>query len=397
MTTVAYLDCVGGLAGDMLLGALLDAGAPAAKLDEVIAALGLHDHVRIVAERVQRGAIGATQVRVIETDPGAGRPASELIAMVSAAPLPAAVRERSIDALSRIADVEASIHGADPAELHLHELGGLDTLFDVCGVFVLLHALGVDRLVCSPLPYTRGTINTLHGPLPTPGPATLELLREAPLLGTDAGGELVTPTGAAIVAVAADGWGELPALTLDAVGYGAGTRELPDRPNVLRVVIGHAAEQAATTTQVVLLEANLDDLVPELIPDAVQRCSEAGALDVWTAPVQMKKGRPGIVVSALARPGDERAVAAALLEHTSTLGVRVSTLHRYELERRTVEVEVEGRPIRMKVGVLDGRVVNVAPEHDDCAAVAAATGRSVKQIWAEALAAAMREARDVAR
>ena len=162
-------------------------------------------------------------------------------------------------------------------------------------------------------------------------------------------------------------------------------------------MIGHAAEQAATTTQVVLLEANLDDLVPELIPDAVQRCSEAGALDVWITPVQMKKGRPGIVVSALARPGDERAVAAALLEHTSTLGVRVSTLHRYELERRTEEVEVDGRPIRIKVGLLDGRVVNVAPEHDDCAAVAAATGRPVKQIWAEALAEATREARDVAR
>ncbi len=397
MTTVAYLDCVGGLAGDMLLGALLDAGAPVATLDEVIAALDLHDRVRVVTERVQRGAIGATQVRVIEADPGAGRSASELIAMVSAAPLPTVVRERSLDALSRIANVEASIHDGDPGDVHLHELGGLDTLLDVCGAFALLHALGIDRLVCSPLPYARGTVGTLHGTLPTPGPATLELLRGAPLLGTDAGDELVTPTGAAIVAVAADGWGELPALTLDAVGYGAGTRELPDRPNVLRVVIGHAAEPAATTTQVVLLEANLDDLVPELIPDAVQRCSEAGALDVWTTPVQMKKGRPGVVVSALARPGDERAVAAALLEHTSTLGVRVSTLHRYELERRTEEVEVDGRPIRIKVGVLDGRVVNVAPEHDDCAAVAAATGRSVKQIWAEALGEAMREARDVAR
>jgi hypothetical protein len=215
VTTIAYLDCVGGLAGDMLLGALLDAGAPVATLDEVIAALGLHDHVRIVTERVQRGAIGATQVRVIETDPGTGRRASELIAIVSAAPLPAVVRGRSIDALSRIANVEASIHDADPADVHLHELGGLDTLLDVCGAFALVHALGIDRLVCSPLPYARGTVGTLHGPLPAPGPATLELLRGASLLGTDAGDELVTPTGAAIVSVAADGWGELPALTLD--------------------------------------------------------------------------------------------------------------------------------------------------------------------------------------
>ena len=265
----------------MLLGALLDAGAPVAD-----------------ARRGDRGARSARPrpgrrrtcpARRDRRDPGArdrDRPGSGSAGIGAhrdglGGPLPAIVRERSLDALSRIANVEASIHGADPADVHLHELGGLDTLLDVCGVFVLLHALGIDRLVCSPLPYTRGTIGTLPGPLPTPGPATLELLRGAPLVGTDAGDELVTPTGAAIVAVAADGWGELPALTLDAVGYGAGSRELPDRPNVLRVVIGRAAEQAAATTQVVLLEANLDDLVPELIPDAVQRCSEAGALDVW--------------------------------------------------------------------------------------------------------------------
>jgi pyridinium-3,5-bisthiocarboxylic acid mononucleotide nickel chelatase len=397
MTTIAYLDCVGGLAGDMLLGALLDAGAPASALEELVAEFGLDGHVAIEVERVQRGAVGATQVHVTENDPVAGRSASELLATVGAADLPSVVRTRSIDALSRIADIEGSIHGADPAEVHLHELGGLDTLIDVVGAFVLLDALGVERLVCSPLPFARGLTGTSHGPIPIPGPATLALLRGAPLVGTDAGDELVTPTGAAIVAVAADGWGELPAVTLAAVGYGAGARELPDRPNVLRVVIGHVAEEPAATSSVVLLEANLDDLLPELVPDAVERCSEAGALDVWTVPVQMKKGRPGIVVSALARPGDERAVAAALLEHTSTLGVRVTPMHRYELHRRTEEVEVDGRPIRIKVGVLDGRVVNIAPEHDDCAAAAAATGRPVKQIWAEALAAATREARHVAR
>jgi uncharacterized protein (TIGR00299 family) protein len=397
VTTVAYLDCVGGVAGDMLLGALLDAGAQASALDALIGALGFDGRVTIQAERVQRAAIGATQVHVTEAEPETGRSASELLATVAAAALPPRVRERSIDALSRIAAVEASIHGVDPDEVHFHELGGLDTVIDVVGAFVLMDALGIDRVVCSPLPFARGVTGTAHGPIPTPGPATLELLRGAQLVGTDAAAELVTPTGAAIVAVAADGWGELPAVTLDAVGYGAGTRELPDRPNVLRVVIGHTADDPVATSMVVLLEANLDDLVPELVPDAVQRCSEAGALDVWVAPVQMKKGRPGIIVSALARPGDERAVAAALLEHTTTLGVRVTPMHRYELDRRIDEVEIDGLRIRIKVGVLDGRVVNVAPEHDDCAAVATATGRPVKEIWAEALGAATREARDVAR
>jgi len=394
VTRVAYLDCVGGLAGDMLLGALVDAGGPPAALTDLPASLGIAVDVRIEIERVERAAIGATRVWIEETRPAAVRTASDLLAIVRAADLPDRVRERSAEVLSRIAEVEGAIHGADPAEIHLHELGGLDTLVDVAGAFALLDALRIDRVVCSPLPYGRGVTGAAHGPIPVPGPATLELLRGAPLVGVEVAAELVTPTGAAIAAAAADAFGELPPLVLDAVGYGAGARELPDRPNVLRVVIGTAAEAAPGTTRAVLLEANLDDLLPELIPDAIERCTSAGALDVWTVPVQMKKGRPGVIVSALARPGDERAVATALLEHTSTLGVRVTPVQRYELARRTETVEVRGHPVRIKLGVLEGRVVNVAPEHDDCAAVAAATGVPAKRIWAEALAEAVREPTD---
>ena len=396
MTRVAYLDCVGGLAGDMLLGGLIDAGAAPEALIDAVASFAFGDEARIETERVHRAGVAATKVHVVLTDADAppGRPASVLLDLVLAAPLPARAKERSLDALGRLAAVEAAIHGPELAEVFLHELGGLDTLIDVCGSFVLLDALGVDRLVCSPLPYARGVAQIAHGAIPTPGPATLELLKGAPLVGVEAGGEFVTPTGAAIVAVAADAWGELPPLTLEAVGYGAGSRDVPGHPNVVRVVLGTARDVAASA-EVVLLEANLDDLLPELIPDAAERCVAAGALDVWTAPVQMKKGRPGIVLSALARPPDERAVADALLEHTSTLGVRVSTLRRYELDRRTEEVWVEGSRIRIKVGLLEGRVVNVAPEHDDCAVVANETGRPVKQIWAEALAAATEQIREV--
>jgi uncharacterized protein (DUF111 family) len=224
--------------------------------------------------------------------------------------------------------------------------------------------------------------------LPLPAPATVELLRGAALHGVEAQAELVTPTGAALAATLARAWGPCPALLLEAVGYGAGERDLPDRPNVLRVLIGSA--DTAPMADVALLETNLDDMNPELIPDAAERCFAAGALDVWTSPVQMKKGRPGIVFSALVRPGDEPAVAAAILEETSALGVRAAPMRRYELEREERVVQLANGSVRVKLGRLNGRVVTVSPEHDDCAALAGSTGSSVKSIWAEALAAAHR-------
>jgi pyridinium-3,5-bisthiocarboxylic acid mononucleotide nickel chelatase len=201
--------------------------------------------------------------------------------------------------------------------------------------------------------------------------------------------ELVTPTGAAIAVTAAASFGELPTMTVDSVGVGAGTRQHIDRPNILRVVVGDAsAGSEQDLPEVVVLEANVDDLMPELVPDVIDACLIAGAIDAWTVPIQMKKARPGLLLSVLARPHDERRLAETLLRHSSTLGVRVRRHARYELDRAIREVEVEGHPIRIKVGMLSGRVVNVAPEHDDCAEVAAASGRPVKQIWAEALAAA---------
>jgi uncharacterized protein (TIGR00299 family) protein len=296
------------------------------------------------------------------------------------------VRSQALDALARLAEVEARIHGVPVDEVHFHELGAVDTLVDLCGAFVLLDDLGVDRVSCSPLPFARGLTRAAHGVLPLPAPATLGLLEGAQLVGVESEAELVTPTGAAIAATVVETWGALPPLVLERVGYGAGTADFPDRPNVVRVVLGAAT--AAATGEVVLLETNLDDLVPELVPDAVERCFAAGALDVWTMPAQMKKGRPGIVLSALARPGAEQEVARAMLEETSALGVRVGRLGRYELEREERVVEIAGGQVRIKVGLLDGRVVNVSPEHDDCSALAKATGRAVKSIWAEALALA---------
>jgi len=381
---VAYLDCVGGLAGDMLLAALLDAGADLERLRAVPRALGVGG-VEIEVERVERQAIGALHLRV-ETRDQAHRDYREIRRIVEAADLPERARARSLAAFARLAEAEGRIHGVPPEDVHFHELGSLDALVDVCGAFVLLDELGVEGVVSSPLPFARGLTEAAHGILPLPAPATLELLRGAELVGVDTEAELVTPTGAAIAATIVDEWGGLPALALERVGYGAGTKDLTDRPNILRLVLGEAAERPGG--RVALLETNLDDFSPELVPDAVDRCFAAGALDVWTVPVQMKKGRPGFVLSVLARPAVEAQVARVLLEETSALGVRVSRLDRYELEREERTVEVAGSAVRVKIGLLDGRAVNVAPEHDDCAALARQTGRSVQSVWAEALARA---------
>jgi pyridinium-3,5-bisthiocarboxylic acid mononucleotide nickel chelatase len=385
VSRVAYLDCVGGLAGDMLLAALLDAGADLESLRDVPGALGI-DGVEIAVERVERQRIGALHVSVLAPDDTFSRDYREIRGLVETADLPERARARSLDTFRRLAEVEGRIHGVAPDDVHFHELGSLDTLVDVCGAFVLLDELRVERVASSALPFARGLTTAAHGTLPLPAPATLALLEGAALVGVDTEAELVTPTGAAIAAAIVDEWGALPPLTLDAVGYGAGTKELADRPNLVRVVLG--TEASRPTGRVVLLETNLDDFAPELVPDAVERCFDAGALDVWTTPAQMKKGRPGFVLSALARPEAQAAIARVLLEETSALGVRVARLDRYELDRDERIVDVVGGSVRVKVGLLDGRVVNLAPEHDDCAALARSTGRSVQSVWAEAVARA---------
>ena len=381
---IAYLDCAGGLAGDMLLAALVDAGAPEAALRDVPRRLGL-GAVELKLERVHRHGIGALHLDVVGNH---GEPSwSSLRERIDGAKLDGGVRERAIAVLTRLAEVEAEIHGVAIDDVHFHELGAADTLVDVVGAVVLLHELAVERLVCSPLPAGRGLVETAHGTLPLPAPATAALLVGAPVFGVDLEAELVTPTGAALAATLADGWGPLPPMTVERLGYGAGTADFAERPNVLRVFVGRDATQP-TTAEVSLLETNLDDLLPELVPDAVERCFAAGALDVWTTAIGMKKGRPGIVLSALARPEAEASVARAILEQTTALGVRLARLERYELEREERTVEVDGRQVRVKLGRLDGRIVNVAPEHDDCAAVAQATGTPIKSVWAAALAAA---------
>jgi pyridinium-3,5-bisthiocarboxylic acid mononucleotide nickel chelatase len=391
VTRALFVDPVGGAAGDMLLAALLDAGAPRRALEDVIEALDLRG-VRITTRSVTRMGMRALHVDVRTEGRAHARPAAEMRARVAdARALDAAVRRRSLEVLDRLIQAEARVHGVEPSAVVLHELGGDDTIVDICGVVALLVALRVDRLVCAALPLGTGpgSVGSAHGSLPVPAPATVELLRGAPVVGVAAPVEFVTPTAAAIVATLVDSWELMPAMTLEATGTGAGTRELADRPNVCRVLVGIVADGAARADHVVQLEANVDDMVPELVPDVLAACLAAGALDAWAEPIHMKKGRPGLLLCALARPEDQQRLAETLLRHATTLGVRVRPVTRYVADRVLREVTVDGHVVRVKIGLIEDEVVNVAPEHDDCAAVAAATGRPVKQIWAEALAAAV--------
>lgn len=389
MTRIAYIDAFSGVAGDMLLGALIDAGADErrirAALESAVEGVGLK------VEPVSRNEIRATRVTVQAPEQHVHRRLAELLEIVARIELPPRAAERATEIFTRLAQAEGRIHRIPAEEVELHEVGAVDAVADVCGTALALEDLGIDQLWCSPLPAPRGTIEAEHGTLPLPAPATLELLRGAPLHGVELEVELVTPTGAAIVAALASGFGPLPPINLIATGYGAGARELPGRPNLVRVLVGTAVPAGERRGLVSLIETNLDDMVPELVPDAVESCFEAGALDVWVAPVQMKKGRPGIVLSALARPADERAVAETILRETPALGVRVREARRWELERAIETVEVGGEPVRVKLGLLDGEVVNVSPEHDDCAATAARTGLPIATVFSRARASASLE------
>ncbi len=378
MSRVLYIDCIAGVAGDMLLGALLDAGAT---VD--LGGLGV-EGLELELGTAERHGITAKTVTVNGAPGQPHRHWSSIRKQIDAAGLAERPRLRAQKAFERLAHAEGRIHGIEPEHVHFHEVGAVDAIGEVVGVALALESLGIDRVICSPLPVGRGFVDAAHGRLPLPAPATLALLEGAPLYGVEIEMELVTPTGAALVASLAESYGPIPRMTLEGSGYGAGTRDLKALPNVVRVMIGTDVESGAVS----LIEANLDDMIPELAPDAAAACFAAGALDVWTAPVQMKRGRPGFVMSALARPETERAVAEAMLRETSTLGVRIAHLDRIELDRGSFTVEVAGEPVRVKVGKLDGRVVNLAPEHADCERAARISGEPVKVVWAQALAAA---------
>jgi uncharacterized protein (TIGR00299 family) protein len=387
-TPFAYLDCFAGVAGDMVLGALLDAGGSADALRAGLAGVPL-DPFELEVAAVERGGIGATQVTVRVGGPTTARTWRSLRATLAGADLPAPVRELALATFARLAEAEARVHRMKVDEVHFHEVGAVDAVVDVVGAALLLHDLGVTEVWASPVATGSGLQRGEHGVLPVPAPAVLELLKGVPVHAGGVAAELTTPTGAAILTAAATRFDELPLMRVARVGHGAGSRRHDELPNLLRVILGERVAETAGGDGGLLLEANIDDMTPELAPWVLERLFEAGAADVWFTPIHMKRGRPGISLSVLCAPGTEAAVRAMLWRETSTLGVRGLPVRKWMLERRVVEVDLPGGKVRVKLGLDAGRVVNVAPEYADCARLAGQTGRPLKDVMARAQAAAL--------
>ncbi len=379
--TVAWFHCYAGIAGDMALGSLLDAGA---ELDEVLGLLGrLPFHGwGLSAEPVLRAGVAATRAVVEASDDVVVRTHAHIVGLVEEARLPARVAKRSLAVFGALAEVEGRLHRRPPSQVHFHEVGSHDTIIDVVGTAAALEVLGVDEVTSSSVATGTGTVRSSHGFLPNPSPAVVRLLEGVPTWGRDIGVELTTPTGAAILAALASGFGPLPPMRIGATGFGAGSHELDDLPNCTQVVVGESVAEAGPGQPVVLLEANLDDATGETLAYAVQRLLDAGALDAWITPVIMKKGRPGSTVSALVDPALVESLRQVLRAETGSLGVRATTEQRWPAARSMEQVEVEGVVVAVKVS--PGRV---KVEQADAARAAARTGLPLREVVLRAEAA----------
>ena len=393
---LAYLDCVSGISGDMLLGALAAAGVSHAELSAVPGKLGLH-HVELSFAQVTRCGIAATKAHVkvdqhIEQDREGHhhhhRSLSTILKMIAAADLPQAAKDDATRVFQKLGDAEAAIHAMPVEEVHFHEVGAEDSIVDIVAGCVGLRALNVDRIVCSPLDVGSGAVDTAHGRLPVPAPATVRLLAGAPVYSSGIAAELVTPTGAAMVVTLATSFGAMPPMTLAADGYGAGARELEGRPNVLRLLVGN---DAATSDTVTVLETNLDDMNPQIAGFVAGKALEMGALDCFFTPVQMKKGRPGLLITVLAAPADAERLTRMLFTETSTLGVRSHSATRRTLDRRHETVETRWGPVRVKIGASNGEELHFAPEYEDCVKLAERHNVPLKQVLQETSAAYLRK------
>jgi uncharacterized protein (TIGR00299 family) protein len=373
--TTAWFHCFSGIAGDMALGALVDAGADIDAIRNQCELLPMSGW-SIAAEPVLRGGIAATKVTVRAEETSVVRTAGHIAGLVSEARLPDRVTQRALTAFRLLAEAEGRLHRRPPEQVHFHEVGGIDAIVDVVGTCVALELLGIDHVHASAVATGTGMVRSAHGLLPNPAPAVVELLGNAPVYGLDLTVELATPTGAALLAATVESWGPMPAMRVECTGFGAGTRELDGRPNVAQVVIGEAVTGAATHGQpVTALEVNVDDATGETLAHTVAALLAAGAHDAWVTPIVMKKGRPGHTVSALCDPVLAEQVAQVLTRETGSLGVRGATIERWPAAREEATVEVDGLPVRVKVS--PGRI---KVEHDDAARVARLRDRSLREV-----------------
>jgi pyridinium-3,5-bisthiocarboxylic acid mononucleotide nickel chelatase len=397
---ILYFDCFSGISGDMTLGALLDAGLPLGELKTALGSLALPG-VHIHADRVLRAGVSATKFKVHAHDHGSAehhhddradhhahedsghhhRSLPAIFELIDKASLSAQGRTRARALFQRLAEAEAAIHQMPVEQVHLHEVGALDSIIDIVGAVFALEWMGADRIVCSPLNVGGGMVRSAHGLFPVPAPATVKLLGDAPVYGGPPQSELVTPTGALIASSYADSFGPMPAMSVDRVGYGAGDRDDPTTPNVLRVFVGRAADQAGAG-RVSVVECEIDDMNPQIFGLVMDRLYAAGALEVFYVPVQMKKNRPGTLLTVIAPPALRGAITDLIFSETTTIGLRYAEVDRECLAREIVSVDTSLGTARVKVARRNGRVMNATPEFEDCARIAAANGLPVKEVQA---------------
>ncbi len=384
--TVAYFDCFSGAAGDMIVASLIDAGADESTLRDGLSSLTVAGYT-LKIEKIRKQGFAATRflVELDSTAPQPHRHLADVIEIIRSGNLPDRVRQNSIEVFERLAKAEAQVHGTSADKVHFHEVGAVDAIVDVVGAMLALHTLGVERVVCSPIPVGSGTVTCTHGVMPIPAPATAELLQGVPLAETDETGELITPTGAAVLTTLAGDFGPLPAMRVSAIGYGAGTRDGAAVPNLLRVFLGEASD-TDDADSVTVLETNLDDASGEIIGFTIERALQMGALDAYAVPIQMKKSRPGFVLTVICQSVDVSAMEAILFRETPTLGIRRRTMHRTKLKRRIETVDTAFGEIRIKVGQREG-TTTASPEYEDCRAAAVKHDVALREVIEAARAA----------
>ena len=383
---IAYFDCFSGISGDMVLGALVDAGANLRAIEVELHKLGLEGW-SISAEKVKRGAIFATQVKVETSEGHHHRGLSIILERIDKAGLAPRAADRARGIFTRLAEAEAKVHNMPVEEVHFHEVGAVDSIVDIVGAAIAFELFGIDEFACSALDVGAGQVKTAHGLLPVPAPATAELLRGAPMYTSGIARELVTPSGAAIATTLSTRYAQFPEMTLRAVGYGAGSADLTEKANVLRILIGENATSEAGEhwdAPVSVIETNLDDMSPQIYGYFVERALAAGALDVFSTAVQMKKNRPGVLLTILCDAAHTARLIDLVFRETTTIGVRTYDVRRKVLDRELVAVATQFGEVRVKISRMNGSVLNATPEYEDCQRLAAEKGIPLKQVIAAA-------------
>ncbi len=382
---LAYFDCFSGISGDMTLGALLDAGCDIEQLRAELLGLQVPGW-ELSAEKVWKNGMAATYARVKTEDQQKHRSLSAILEILQNSQLAPPVRQRATSIFQKLGEAEARVHDVPIEKIHFHEVGAVDAIVDIVGVCIGFHALGIEKFACSPLNVGGGTAKMAHGILPVPAPATANLLQGKPTYSNGVQRELVTPTGAAIVATLCDSFGPQPPMTVSAIGYGAGTADLEGQPNVLRLMVGEAAEKTVPgyDQEITVIEANLDDMNPQIYGYFQEKALAAGALDVFTTPVQMKKNRPGTLLTVLCQPADAQALMLLIFAAT-TFGVRTYSAQRRVLPREFVKVTTSFGEVRVKLSRVNGRILHVSPEYDDCRKLAEEKNVPLQRVINEAL------------